>query len=129
VEFPSDVRYSLSHCWARLEGDIVTVGITEYAQQELGELQYVGLPRVGASVALNASLGELESTKTVSEFYAPCAGSVLEVNEKAISEPAMINRDPFGDGWLVRIAPADLSELYLLVDNLAYQEAVEGEPH
>jgi glycine cleavage system H protein len=126
----SALRFSRSHMWARAESDgTVTVGITEFAQHQLGELQYVGLPRVGSAVARDASLGEVESTKTASELYAPCSGSVVAVNDEIVAEPALVNRDPLGAGWMARISPSDGNDFETLLEREAYEAHVAAEAH
>ena len=127
---PSGLRYSAAHLWARLEADgTVTVGITEFAQHQLGELQYVGLPRAGSVVKRDASLGEVESTKTVSDLSAPCSGRVVAINEKIVNEPALVNADPYGAGWVARIEPVDRSELDGLLDEGAYADLAAQQSH
>jgi glycine cleavage system H protein len=126
MDFPDSVRYSPLHCWARFDGGTVVMGITDFAQHELGELQYVGLPRVGSSTAADAALGEVESSKTASDVYSPCSGSVIAVNQKVLADPTIVNRDPFGDGWLVRIQPTNVSEFERLTGPAEYREAVEA---
>jgi glycine cleavage system H protein len=110
-------------------GDVVTVGITAYAEHQLGELQYVGLPRVGAGVVKDQSFGEVESTKTVSDLYAPCSGTVVAVNSELIADPALVNRDPYGAGWIVQVAPLHLQELKELLDQAAYDDFVATQEH
>ena len=124
------MRYSLSHTWARAADDgSVTVGITSFAQYELGELQYVGLPRVGSAVTKDASFGEVESAKTVSELYAPCSGTVTAINKAVIDDPAIVNRDPHGAGWIIRVEPSDPAELDALVDLATYDAHAAGNEH
>jgi glycine cleavage system H protein len=124
------VRYSPLHMWARKEADgTVTIGITDYAEHQLGEIQYVGLPRVGSLVTRDKSLGEVESTKTASELYAPCTGSVLAVNDAVVREPGIVNREPFGAGWMVRIEPADDGEFETLLEHVAYQQYLANDDH
>lgn len=130
MEFPPELRYSPSHTWARLEADgTVTVGISDYAQYELGELQYLGLPRVGSSVAREASFGEAESVKTVSELHAPVAGEVLAVNDAAARDPAIVNGEPYAAGWLIKLAPRDPSELDALLPSDTYAAQVAASGH
>ena len=107
----------------------VTIGITAYAQYELGELQYFGLPRVGSSVKKDSSFGEVESTKTVSDLYAPCSGQVVAVNSELVANPAIANHDPYGAGWVVRVMPAAPDELKSLLDPPAYDALVAGQGH
>ena len=123
------LQFSPSHTWARHAGNAVTVGITAHAEHELGELQYVGLPRVGAAVIKDQSFGEVESTKTVSDLYAPCSGTVVAVNSELIGDPALINRDPYGAGWIIRVEPSQLQELKELLDQSDYDALVATQDH
>ena len=104
MSVPNELLYNRSHEWIRVEGETVVVGITHYAQDQLGEVVYVELPEVGTGVSASEELGTLESVKAVSEFLAPVAGEVLEVNERLEDEPNLVNEDPYGDGWLVKIS-------------------------
>jgi glycine cleavage system H protein len=126
MAIPADLKYSRSHEWVRRDGEHVVVGITHYAQDQLGEVVYVELPEVGCSVDAGDELGSLESVKAVSEFMAPVAGDVVEVNEALGDEPNLVNEDPYGDGWLVKMSPADEGEL-LSADE--YEKLVEEESH
>ncbi len=120
------LRFSPLHTWARRDDDgIVTVGITDHAQYELGEVQFLGLPRAGATVRRDQPFGEVESTKTASDLYAPCSGTVEHVNAVAAADPAIVNRDPYGDGWLIRIAPSRPLELDDLLDRAVYERGLE----
>jgi len=103
MSVPDELFYSTSHEWARAEGDVVVVGITHYAQDQLGEVVFVELPDVGTGTDTGEELGTLESVKAVAEFSSPVAGEVVEVNERLADEPNLVNEDPYGDGWLVRI--------------------------
>ena len=117
------LRFSALHAWAREEDDgTVSVGITDHAQYELGELQYLGLPRTGSLVTRDAAFGEVESAKTACELYAPCSGTVVAVNLELAGDPATVNRDPYGTGWMIRIMPSDRQELRLLLDEAAHGE-------
>jgi len=118
---PGDLRYHAEHDWARIEGDEATFGITWFAQDALGELVHFEAPAVGARVAKDQSYGEVESVKAVSDVIAPLSGEILEVNEKATDEPEVVNEDPYGDGWLIRIKMADTSETEKLLDAEAYR--------
>ena len=120
-----DLLYRRSHEWARTEGDTVVVGISHYAQDQLGEVVYVELPDVGTGIAAGDELGTLESVKAVSEFLAPAGGEVIEVNERLEDEPNLVNDDPYGDGWLVKISGSVDGEDFL--DAAAYQEFLEEE--
>jgi len=104
MSIPADLLYARTHEWSRVEEDGVVIGITEYAQDQLGEVVYVELPEVGTAVDAGEELGTLESVKAVSEFLSPVAGEVIEVNERLEDEPNLVNEDPYGDGWLVRIS-------------------------
>jgi glycine cleavage system H protein len=124
------MQFSPLHTWARKEADgSVTVGITTYAQYELGELQYFGLPRVGSAVTKDRSFGEVESTKTVSDLYAPCSGEVVAVNSELVANPSIANHDPYGTGWILRVIPSELHELDSLLDASAYDALVAGQGH
>jgi len=122
---PDELMYGRSHEWIRTEGDSVVVGITHYAQDQLGEVVYVELPDVGTGVAVGDELGTLESVKAVSEFLAPVAGEVLEVNGRLEDEPNLINDDPYGNGWLVKLRGSAEGEE--LLDAAGYQEFLEQE--
>jgi glycine cleavage system H protein len=122
---PDELKYNRSHEWVRVEGDAVVVGITHYAQDQLGEVVYVELPDVGTGVDSGGELGTLESVKAVSEFLAPVAGEVVEVNERLEDEPNLVNDDPYGDGWLVKMSGSIEGEE--LLDAAGYQEFLEQE--
>ena len=100
---PADLQYTAEHEWVRLEGDIATVGITQYAADALGDVVYVDLPKAGAALAAGSIVGEVESTKSVGELYAPIDGEVVEANSAVVDAPETINSDPYGDGWLVKV--------------------------
>ncbi len=100
---PSDLQYTAEHEWVRLDGDVATVGITQYAADALGDVVYVDLPKVGAALAAGSIVGEVESTKSVGELYAPLDGEVVEANQAVVDAPETINSDPYGDGWLVKV--------------------------
>jgi glycine cleavage system H protein len=126
MNVPEDLRYSSDHEWARLEGGRVRVGITDYAQDALGDVVFVQLPEVGAAVAIGGSFGEVESTKSVSDLYAPLAGVVVEVNADLVDHPERLNDDPYGDGWVCVIEPADPGQFEQLLDAAAYRTLVEA---
>jgi glycine cleavage system H protein len=128
MNFPDDLRYTEEHEWVRVDGTIARVGITDYAQDALGDVVYVDLPQVGATVAAMASCCEVESTKSVSEIFSPVSGTVGEVNTDLSDTPQMINEDPYGKGWIFAVELADPSELDGLLDAAAYRAFVE-EPH
>jgi glycine cleavage system H protein len=117
---PAELRYTKSHEWVRVEGDVATVGITDHAQSELGDVVFVELPSPGRAVGLDESFGSVESVKTVSDLYAPVAGEVLEVNPKLGAQSELVNTDPYGDGWMVKIKLADASHVESLMDATTY---------
>ena len=122
--YPDDLKYTREHEWARAEGDRVTVGITDYAQEALGDIVYVDLPPVGTAVTGGEAFGEVESTKSVSDLYSPVTGTVVERNDELDKSPELINSDPYGQGWLVVIELAEAGELDQLMDAPAYTELV-----
>jgi len=119
--YPSDLRYTKDHEWVRLQGDIATVGITDYAQHELGDVVYVELPKVGAKLLAGKSLGTVESVKAVSEIYCPVAGEVTEVNAALGQTPEIVNNDPHGQAWLIKLKADDPGSVSGLMDAAAYQ--------
>jgi len=129
---PKDRRYTKEHEWARLGEGEAMVGITDFAQEQLGDLVYFDLPDPGAQVRQHAKLGEVESVKAVSEIYAPLSGEVIEVNQKAMDSPELVNQDPYGEGWLLKVRPADASEMDGLLSAEDYDALVataEGGQH
>lgn len=127
MEFPEELRYTREHEWARLEGSRVRVGITDFAQDALGDVVYVDLPELGTEVRAEQPLGEVESTKSVSDVYSPVTGAVVERNPLLEDRPELVNEQPYGDGWLVVIEPADAGDVDGLLDAPAYRAFVEGE--
>ena len=126
TNYPPDLKYTSEHEWARLENDVVRVGITFYAQDALGDVVYVELPEAGTRVTQDAPFGEIQSPKAVSDLYAPVTGDIIERNEEVIAAPELVNDDPYGEGWLVVIKPDDPAELDGLLDAGAYEEYVDG---
>ncbi|NIA11614.1 MAG: glycine cleavage system protein GcvH [Nitrospiraceae bacterium] len=124
MSVPKDLRYTKTHEWMRREGDVAVVGITHYAQDQLGEVVYVELPEAGAQAAPGEELGTLESVKAVSELFSPVGGEVIAVNERLTDAPNLVNDDPFGEGWLVKIK---ISEEPELLDAAAYEKLVAEE--
>jgi glycine cleavage system H protein len=122
--YPDDLKYHSEHDWARIEGDEAVLGITWFAQDALGELVHFEPPEAGATVAKDEPYGEIESVKAVSEVVAPLSGDVLEVNDKAVEAPEIVNEDPYGEGWLLRIRIADSEEADTLMDAEAYRAHV-----
>ncbi len=127
MEYPKDLRYSDQHEWARREGDLVRVGITDFAQDALGDVVYAEVPDVGTQVQAGEPFGEVESTKSVSDVYAPVSGAIVEVNQSLTDNPAQINDDPYGDGWMVVIQPSDPSEWDRMLDAAAYRALTDKE--
>src|ERR1039457_121878 len=121
MQIPDDLRYSSDHEWARASDDVVRVGITDYAQDALGDVVFVDLPKVGTAVSAGGAIGEVESTKSVSEIYAPVSGTVSAVNESLSSAPESVNSDPYGEGWICEITTSDGSDLDELLDAARYQ--------
>jgi glycine cleavage system H protein len=126
MDIPSDLRYSTDHEWARVEEGRVRVGITDYAQDALGDVVFVELPEAGTKVDRGASFSEVESTKSVSEIYAPVSGTVAEVNAELADSPERLNDDPYGEGWICIIEPTDPPQLDELLDAEGYRELIEG---
>jgi glycine cleavage system H protein len=126
MNVPDDLRYSSDHEWVRDEGDRLRVGITDYAQDALGDVVFVELPEAGSAVEAGAAIGEVESTKSVSEIYAPVTGTVVEVNSELGDAPQRLNEDPYGEGWLCLVDPADRTQLDGLLDAAAYRALIEG---
>ena len=119
---PEELRYTPDHEWARSEGDTVRVGITDFAQDALGDVVFVKLPMTGTTVNKGDALGEIESTKSVSDIYAPVSGNVVEANGDLSSQPQRVNEDPYGEGWICTIAPSDPAELKSLLSADKYRE-------
>ena len=122
VNTPEELRYTADHEWARSEGETVRVGITDFAQDALGDVVFVKLPTTGTTVNKGDSLGEIESTKSVSDIYAPLSGNIVEVNIDLASEPQRVNEDPYGEGWICAIAPSAPAELESLLSAEKYRE-------
>ena len=125
--FPANLKYTKEHTWVKIEGNIGTVGITDYAQSELGDIVFVELPSAGEEVEYMSEFGVVESTKTVSDLYSPISGEVMEVNEDLFDNPEIINEDPYDDGWLITVEMNDPSELDLLMSADEYQEFLKEE--
>lgn len=124
--YPADLRYHPEHDWVRVDGGEATFGVTWYAQDALGEVVYYDPPDVGAATTAGQSYGELESVKAVSDIIAPASGEVLAVNDKVEGAPELVNSDPYGDGWLIRVRLSDPSELDGLMDEAAYRSYLQG---
>jgi glycine cleavage system H protein len=126
---PEDLRYSRTHEWARREGQTAVVGITDYAQSQLGDVVYVELPEVGEEYRRGDALGVVESVKATSDIYAPLSGKVVEINQALMDDPAVVNRDPYGEGWMVRLELLDPAEWEELLDAAAYARLMEEGGH
>ena len=126
---PEDNRYAKSHEYVHMEGEVGTVGITDYAQKELGDVVFVELPQVGTQLEAGDELGSIESVKAVSELFAPVSGEVVEINETLADKPELVNTDPYGDGWMIRIRVSDPTELDDLMNAEEYEEYCETESH
>ncbi len=126
MQIPDDLRYSSDHEWVRVENGKARVGITDYAQDALGDVVFVDLPEVGAAAVAGDSISEVESTKSVSDIYAPVSGSISEVNAELADAPERLNEDPYGEGWIFVIDLADPSQLDGLMDAAAYRALVDG---
>lgn len=124
MSIPVELRYTKEHEWVKVDGNKVTVGITDFAQNELGDIVFVELPEVGDTVTLNDSFGNVESVKTVSELYSPVSGTVVEVNEELADTPELVNESPYEGAWMIVVELSDASELDALLDAKAYEELI-----
>jgi len=124
MSVPSELRYSREHEWVRVDGDVARIGITDFAQESLGDVVFVQLPDVGLDVIAGASASEIESTKSVSDVFVPLTGVVRAVNEALVGAPELVNQDPYGEGWILEIALSDPTELDSLLDAAAYREII-----
>lgn len=127
MEFPEDLKYSKEHEWVLVEDKVATVGITDYAQEQLGDIVFVEMPAIGDKVSKEDAFGVVESVKAVSDIYAPVSGKVLEVNDDLPDNPEMVNEDPYGDGWMIKIEMNDPEELQDLMTAAEYEEYVAEE--
>ena len=126
MEFPEEVKYTEEHEWVLVEGDLATIGITDFAQDQLGDVVFVELPEVGEELQIGKPFGVVESVKAVSDVYAPVSGEVIEVNDDLPDDPETINTSPYGDGWMLKIRLSNAMELNDLMDVDAYQAFIEG---
>jgi len=127
MEIPKGLKYSKEHEWVATEDTVATVGITDHAQEQLGEIVYIELPSVGDKISKDDPFGVVESVKAVSDIYAPISGTVTEINQELVESPEMVNEDPYGDGWLIKIRVTDAAELDDLMDSEEYQGMVAEE--
>ena len=124
MNFPAELKYTKDHEWVKIDGDTATVGITEFAQRELGDIVYVDITSVGKEVARENVFGTVEAVKTVSDLFMPLTGTVTEVNSGLDAQPELVNTDPYGEGWMVKIAVKDASEVSSLLSAEAYQSLI-----
>lgn len=125
MNVPEDLRYTKSHEWVRVDGDTATIGITDHAQSELGDIVFVDLPNVGLALSNGQSFGTVESVKTVSDVYSPLTGEVVAVNDSLGAQSEIMNADPYGSGWLIKVKMGDPSEIDSLLDASSYQAALD----
>jgi glycine cleavage system H protein len=126
MNIPAELRYTKDHEWIRLEGDMALVGITDFAQGELGDIVFVDINSAGQDLGAEEVFGTIEAVKTVSDLFMPVAGTLVEVNPKLADDPALVNSDPYGEGWLVKVKPADKAAVEALLSAEAYGELVGG---
>jgi glycine cleavage system H protein len=126
MEFPTGLRYSQEHEWVAVDGDIATIGITDYAQEQLGDVVYVELPAVGKVLNKDDTFGVVESVKAVSDIYAPVSGTVTETNADLPNAPELVNADPYGKAWMIRVRLSNPQEVHEMMDAAAYQKFVEA---
>ena len=124
MNIPGDLKYSSDHEWVRVSGSTVRIGITDYAQDALGDVVFVQAPDIGSTVAVGATFSEVESTKSVSDIYAPVSGRVVAVNEKLATEPELVNSDPYGEGWICEIEMSEAADLGALMDAAGYRNLI-----
>ena len=127
MKFPPDLKYTKEHEWVRVDGDVGVIGITDYAQDQLGDIVYLDLPAAGASVTQHGKMGEIESVKAVSDLFSPVSGEVVETNQEAIDSPELVNSDPYGRGWLIKVRLSDPAQLDTLLAADAYDELITRE--
>ena len=125
MNFPNDVKYTKEHEWIRLEGDVAYVGITDYAQEQLGDIVFVDIQTVGETLSADEVFGTIEVVKTISDLFLPVAGEVLEQNETLEEQPELVNKDPYGEGWLIKIKPAADADFDSLLDAEAYKALIK----
>jgi glycine cleavage system H protein len=124
MNFPTDLRYTKDHEWIRLEGDIATVGITDFAQRELGDIVYVEVETIGKQLEAGAVFGTVEAVKTVSDLYLPVSGTIIELNPALANAPELINNDPYGGGWMVKMKISNTEDIKTLIDAKGYEQII-----
>lgn len=127
MEFPDDLLYTKDHEWVKVDGKTITIGLTDYAQEQMGDIVYVDLPSVGQELSKEDTFGVVESVKSVSDCYAPTTGKVLEINEGLAENPAMLNEDPYGEGWMIKIEVKNPADIKGLMKSVAYQAFIKEE--
>ncbi|WP_291593035.1 glycine cleavage system protein GcvH [Bacteroides sp.] len=126
MDFPQNLKYTNEHEWIRVEGDIAYVGITDYAQEQLGDIVFVDIPTVGEALEADEVFGTIEVVKTISDLFLPVAGEVMEQNEALEENPELVNKDPYGEGWLIKMKPANLKDVEDLLDAEGYKKVING---
>ena len=126
MDFPQNLKYTNEHEWIRVEGDIAYVGITDYAQEQLGDIVFVDIPTVGEALEAGEVFGTIEVVKTISDLFLPVDGEVMEQNETLEENPELVNKDPYGEGWLIKMKPANLKDVEDLLDAEGYKEVING---
>jgi glycine cleavage system H protein len=123
---PEDLKYSKDHEWVRVANGVATIGITEFAQKQLGDIVYVETPKLGEVLSQNDSFGTIESVKAVSELYSPLSGELVVINQEVVDSPELVNEDPYGDGWIIQVRPSNLSELENLLSAQEYDKMISS---
>ena len=126
MNFPQDLKYTKEHEWIRVEGDVAYVGITDYAQEQLGDIVFVDIPTVGETLEEGETFGTIEVVKTISDLFLPIAGEILEDNAELADNPEIVNQDPYGKGWLIKMKPSDVKDVENLLDAEAYKAVING---
>ena len=126
MNFPENLHYTKDHEWVKVEGDTATIGITDFAQSELGDIVYVDIETIGQNLAAESVFGTVEAVKTVSDLFLPLSGTILEKNPKLDGQPELVNQDPYGEGWMIKMTIEDKSDLGRLLDKAAYQNLVSA---
>ena len=126
INYPADLKYSESHEWVRKEGDLAVIGVSDYAQDQLGDIVFVELPAVGATFDAGAAFGVVESVKAASDLFTPLSGKVEAINDQLVKAPELVNKDPFGEAWMIKLRPTDRAELDELLDAATYRNKIES---
>lgn len=126
MNFPQNLKYTNEHEWIRLEGDIAYIGITDYAQDQLGDIVFVDITTVGETLETGETFGTIEVVKTISDLFLPVGGEILEINEALEENPELVNQDPYGEGWLIKLKPTDVNEIAGLLDAEAYKSLINS---